>query len=128
MGLVERGSATICRGISTFVIAVCVLAAGCSEEPQSWPSQDFDTAIWAKTPEKDRYVFVNDVVDRGLLQGKNISEVEAMLGTPSVRSESEHSLTYVVKTGGNGFNQVYVLDIRFDPSTNTMQKALVRGD
>lgn len=116
------------RVISACVIAICTLVAGCSDQPQKWPRQAFDPATWAKTPEEDRYVFVRDVIDRDLLRGKKLPEVEAMLGAPSFRSDTEHDVTYVVKAGSKGFNQVYVLDVRFDPTTSAVDTVQVRGD
>lgn len=116
------------RGTKTCILVSLVLAAGCTNDPKSWPTQPFNVSAWAGTPENDRYIFVHDLIDRDLLHGKNETEVREMLGSPSSKSEGDHALSYVVKTGGSGFNQVYILDIRFNPLSSVVETTLIRGD
>ena len=109
-------------------ILIFVVAIGCGREQASWSSKEFAAEQWRATPESDRYVFARDLIDRKLLVGKPEQEVKELLGPPSSESEADHRFAYVIKVGGNGFDQVYILDILVDPSSGLVKKAYVRGD
>jgi hypothetical protein len=115
----------------TLFLVVALLLFGCLEEgTDSWPKQKFTTAEWTGAAEKKRYVFVRDILERKLLQGKTVTEVETLLGPPSFDGlkQLEQYITYVVKLGGSGFDSVFILDIRFNPTTRIVEKAFIRGD
>jgi hypothetical protein len=114
-------------GRPSLVLLLCIVISACSG-PESWPKRAFNAGQWAQAPETERYVFALDLVDRELLKGKTPEEVKEILGAPSSESSDEHYVTYVLKSGGLGFNQVYGLDVRFDPTTNTVKSVSIRGD
>jgi hypothetical protein len=109
-----------------FIIGALLLFAmlGC-DGPERWPKDKFTAATWQSTPEQGRYRFVQDLLGSNALMGQTRAGVINLLGQPSSATEGGN-IAYVVKVGGKGFDQVYILDIRFDNGTVT--EALVRGD
>jgi hypothetical protein len=95
-----------------------------------WPQRNFSPEEWSSTPENARYVFVKNLLKRNLLAGKTAPQVEKVLGHPSFDANTEASpyMTYVVKVGGEGFEQVFLLDIRFDPVSHRVIRSFVRAD
>jgi hypothetical protein len=71
---------------------------------------------------------VNDLIDRHVLVGLTSDELERVLGPPGSRDPESGDYTYIVKLGGPGFNQVYILDVRFDAATKKVVSVRVRGD
>jgi hypothetical protein len=63
-----------------------------------------------------------------MLLGKSTSDVQTLLGRPTSENNADHSLTYVIKTGGSGFNQVFVLDVRVNPKSDLVENVIIRGD
>lgn len=116
--------------IISSIVLLFVTTACLEEDPSSWPQRPFTPIEWAKTTEDARYVFVRDIVEHKVLAGKTAEEVERLLGKPSFDglSQKEHYITYAVKTSGSSFDQVFLLDIRFNVVSNTVEKAFVRGD
>ena len=109
------------------LVLICItllLFAGC-EGPNGWPTEKFSSAEWQAAPEQTRYKFVRDLISSERLVGMNKSEVVTLLGPPSSESEVPNVI-YVVKTGGAGFNQVFMMDIRF--ANGKVNQVLVRGD
>jgi RHS repeat-associated protein len=47
---------------------------------------------------------------------------------PGSRNSDNLNCSYLVKTNGAGFNNVYVLDVRFDPATKRVVSTHIRGD
>ena len=109
-----------------FLLVIALI--GCSDEPHSWPNQAFTASEWARTAEAGRYVFARDLVDSHALVGKPVGDVKQLLGPPSSDNSADHYFTYVIKAGGSGFNQIYVLDIRINPTSGVVESARVRGD
>jgi hypothetical protein len=107
---------------------LCVVLMGCSEEPDSWPKKAFDAAEWARAGEGDRYVFARDLVESRRLLGMPGTEVKKLLGRPTLDSPDEHYFTYFLKSGGSGFDQIFVLDIKTNSSTGVVESASIRGD
>jgi|SRR5271165_1543248 len=97
------------------------LLAGCG-----WPHDHFDGMKWRATPEGERYRQVNDLISSNRLLGLTSNEVTALLGKPDPGADTSMQ-SYVVKVGGSGFNQVIILDVRFDTS-GKVEKDFVRGD
>jgi len=114
------------RTISTTLLLL-VWLCGCNG-PERWPKEPFDAREWAKTPDTKRYVFARDLIDRKLLDGKTPAEVAALLGPPSSENPNAHAITYVIRSGGIGFNQVFVLDVRVDPTGGQVESVAIRGD
>jgi hypothetical protein len=114
------------RTISATLLMLASLL-GCNG-PDGWPSEPFDAREWADTPEVKRYVFARDLIDRKLLHGKTPAEVTTLLGPPSSENLPEHAMTYVISSGGIGFNQIFVLDVRFDPAAGRVERVVIRGD
>ena len=111
--------------MKSLAMALLLLAlSGCSSEESSWPKKHFVANEWANAAESERYVFVRDIVESRSLVGKPATEVKQLLGKPSAENDAEHYF----KTGGDGFNQVYVLDVRVDPTTGAVEQTLIRGD
>ncbi len=73
-------------------------------------------------------MFARDLIESQLLVGMPAAEVKAILGAPSSESDADHYFTYVLKTGGDGFNQVYVLDVKLNPATGAVERVTIRGD
>lgn len=112
----------------TFGLLMLLICACGNAGPSDWPVETFSASQWAATSEGQRYVFARDIVSKQRLQGKTAAEVKALIGTPSHESARDHYITYVVKKGGADFNQVYVLEVRFDPTSGRVEKTLIRGD
>jgi hypothetical protein len=102
------------------VLALVTLLAGLG-----WPRDEFDAAKWRAAPEGERYRQVNDLISSNILLGRNSTEVTALLGKPDPGADSSMQ-SYVVKIGGSGFDQVFILDIRFGTS-GRVEKAFIRG-
>jgi len=84
---------------------VSCAVVGCG--PLGSSSKHFDHETWLTTPETSRYVMVNDLVDRKVLNALTRDQVKALLGPPSFGSpEYPGYMTYVVKVDT-------VLDVRF---------------
>jgi hypothetical protein len=118
--------AAMVRTISATLFLLVVLSA--CNGPAAWPKESFDAREWKETPESKRYVFAHDLVDRKLLNGKTLSEVTDLLGPPSSEKMSGNYLSYVVATGGIGFNQVFFLELRFDESGQRVEHVRIGGD
>jgi hypothetical protein len=110
---------------TTLLLLICL--SGCNG-PERWPTEPFDAREWAKTPDAKRYVFARDIVDRKVLEGKTPTEVMALLGPPSSENANEHAISYVISSGGIGFNQIFVLDLRVDPAGGRVESVAIRGD
>lgn len=106
------------------IVLLSVSLCAC-DGPRTWPTEQFDAARWRATPEQERYQFAQDLVSSKRLIGRSKSEVTALLGPPSSESELP-GLTYVIKVGGSGFDQVFILDIRF--ADGKVNEVLIRGD
>jgi hypothetical protein len=52
----------------------------------------------------------------------------ALLGPPSSENANEHAISYVISSGGIGFNQVFVLDLRVNPAGGRVESVAIRGD
>jgi hypothetical protein len=102
-------------------LALLSLPAGCG-----WPHDHFDGTKWRGTPEAERYRQANDLISSNRLLGLTSNEVTALLGNPDPGANTSMQ-SYVVKVGGSGFNQVFILDVRFDTSGKVV-KVFVRGD
>jgi hypothetical protein len=114
------------RLIAALVVIVSTLM-GCSDEPSNWPKKSFDATKWTASNEKDRFVFVRDLIDRRALIGLQKPEVFTMLGKPSYEDEQGECITYIVKAD-NG--RLSILDLRFDKRRTpvVVEKAFVRSD
>ena len=110
---------------TTLLLLVCL--CGCNG-PERWPKEPFDAREWANTPDTKRYVFARDLIDRKLLEDKTLTEVTALLGPPSSENPNDHAITYVISSGGIGFDQVFVLDVRVDPDGGQVNSVAIRGD
>jgi len=113
------------RVFSCWLIAIFM--SGCTDHKPT-TAQTFDVDTWSRTPEKERHALALDLVNRQVLDGKRPTDVIAMLGAPSSRNEVDHYLTYIVSAGGGGFDQVQVLEIRFNSADDTVKGAIIRGD
>jgi hypothetical protein len=93
-----------------------------------WPSDRFDSARWRSTKQDQRYRMVNDLMNRHLLIGLDRTQVEALLGPAGSWGLGRNYCTYVVKVGGGGFNQVFIVDVGFDEHIGRVATVRVRGD
>jgi hypothetical protein len=100
------------------------------EDADTWPTQTFTVSAWAHTPESDRYVFANNLLERQILIGLSPTEIQSLLGKPSSDGlrTADHFVSYVIKTKGTGFDQVFTLDLDFDATNSRVIKAFIRGD
>jgi len=106
-----------------FVVLSIFFIAGCDEK-NSWPRAEFDRAAWLHSAESERYKWARDIIDTHRLDGLTNKQVTDLLGAPSSRIST--GVTYVIKVGGQGFNKIYVLDIRF--KENIVEEYYIRGD
>ena len=109
----------ILMALSFFIIMGC-------DNPKNWPMAEFDQSSWLRSTENERYRWAQDIIDRHLLDGLTRNQVIDLLGAPS--SQNLESIAYIVKTGGSGFNQIYILDIRFKKYNNIVESYRIRGD
>lgn len=110
-----------------FLCCFCLcLAAGCNEI-NDWPEDKFDSTIWQATAEEERYRFAKDLVSSKILEGLTRTQVIELLGVPSDESISER-MYYIIKQGGSGFDQVYVIELRLQENGNIIETYLIRGD
>jgi hypothetical protein len=101
-------------------LTLLTLLVGCG-----WPHDHFDAAKWRAAPEGERYRQVNDLISSNRLLGLNSNEVTSLLGKPDPGADPSMQ-SYVVKVGGSGFDQVFILDIRFGNS-GEVEKVFIRG-
>lgn len=106
-------------------LLVILFLAAC-EEPSSWPQEMFSSETWRATSEAQRYVFARDIVERQVLIGLTSEQVSSILGAES--SGSGLSRAYIIKTGGRGFDQVFLLEVIFDAGSNKVMQVRIRGD
>jgi hypothetical protein len=100
-------------GVAAIVLlTVSICLSGCSDMPLFWPDEEFDAQKWKSTPELQRYVFANDLVD-GKLIGLTRAQIEAMLG-PNPRAEHEPMKYAVKETSSSSYNFVVFIYVRFD--------------
>lgn len=109
------------------MLLIIRLQTSCSRSDR-WPTDRFDAAKWRSAKQEQRYKMVNDLIDRHLLIGLTPSELEQLLGPPTSWGLGRAYCTYVVKVGGTGFNQIFILDVGFDAATEKVVSARVRGD
>lgn len=109
----------------TILFALCIVA--CSDQ-SNWPHTTFSSEDWQRTPEAQRYKLVTNLLERHLLDGKSKAQVIELLGQPSDESVEPRSLAYIIKTGGNSFDQILILDIRFEDNWDHATLVGIRGD
>jgi hypothetical protein len=114
-------------GLFAAFVVIASTLMGCSDEPSNWPKKSFDAARWTASNEKDRFVFVRDLIDRRALIGLQKPEVFTMLGKPSYEDEKGEYITYIVKADSG---RLSILDLRFDKfrTPAVVEKAFVRSD
>jgi hypothetical protein len=112
---------------TTLLLLIAILL-GCSRDVDSWPNTKFDSVEWHASREESRYVFVRDLIDRRLLIGKSEAAVRELLGPPTTVDRTGRQLSYVVREGGTGFDQVYSLDVILDSPAGVVQEVGIRGD
>lgn len=110
------------------ILSAVLCAAACSEPSNDWPDTEFMESGRHKTSESERYFYVDDLIRNQGLIGKPREKILEMLGEPSSKNANADRYYYVVKTGSDDFDQVFVLDIAFGGSKNVVQKVIVRGD
>ena len=107
-------------------IFMMAIAFFCIDDKVWWASSKFDQEAWKSTTEKKRYIYVKDLLRRDLLIGKSEEEVIDMLGQSESAPGAPSSAQYLIKVGGPGLSQIYVLDLRF--TNGKVSRAFVRGD
>lgn len=94
-------------------------AASIFDPRRKW-DREFEQRSWASTPQEERYVFINDLVDKKLLIGKSRAEVISLLGEP--RAGDVASCDYLVD---EGVWDPIVLRIEFD--ADRVVRVTIRG-
>ena len=114
------------RFIAALVVIVSTLI-GCGDQPSNWPKKSFDATKWTASNEKDRFVFVRDLVESKLLLASSRHEIFQLLGKPSYEASDGSYLTYIVKAETGS---VSLLDIRFESKKPEarVKNVLVRSD
>ena len=74
----------------------------CENVEDHWPRERFDSAKWQSTSPLERYKFVYDLTNRGVLRRKTREEVEALLGRPG--GVHQATFAYVIKAGCGDVN------------------------
>lgn len=110
------------------ILCIVMLTVACSVDQASWPNTAFDSAQWRAAPEEKRYIFARDLIDRKLLLGKRESELMELLGPPTTVDQSGRQLSYVIKEGASGFDQVFSLDVVLNSSSRSVEEVAIRGD
>lgn len=98
---------------------------GCSES-NSWSNKKFSKEDWKSSTANGRYFYTKDLIEKKILINLNKKEVADLLGRPDFTSDNPASMQYLIKTGGEGFDQVQILDIRFEHGKVT--RVFTRGD
>jgi hypothetical protein len=114
------------RVVIALLAVIIAVQASCGG-PDSWPHERFDARRWRETKDEERYPMAQDLIDRRVLIGLNQPELQQLLGAPGFWGLKHEDCTYVVKLGGSGFDQVFILDVGFDPTTSKVASARVRG-
>lgn len=109
------------------MLGMLACISACSDQ-NYWPHTTFSPESWKNTSESERYIFVNDLLQRQLLLGKNKAQIIELLGSPSEELIESHSIIYLVKSGGNSFDQIFILDIRFQGEWTRATVIGIRGD
>ncbi len=118
-------------GLTVAGIVGAWLYASYTTSPRSWPLEEFSPSAWQSSPPQERYVFYRDLARAGRLEGATRQEVIDLLGPPGFEAPGGRYMTYVVKHAEPGewsFDSIYILDVRFDPTTSKVRDYLIRGD
>ena len=109
------------------VLLISHTLAGCGEDLKHWPTTRFDQAEWTQSDEKERFVFVRDLIKSKKLDGFTKQQVLDLLGKPSCDNIHGEYITYIVKADSG---IVSMLDIRFynNREHKIVGKILVRSD
>ena len=102
-------------GILAAVLS-CAMVLGCSSKE---PQVAFDSEKWKNTPELERGIFEDALLD-GRLIGLSREEIRGLLGGPPASDRSE-MWTYGIRYTDVGFNSVEFIYIRFDASGKATQ-------
>lgn len=115
------------RKLSLAVLVLIILIVNFSLN--AWCSSlSFSPDIWKKTEEAQRYLFVDDLLNRRLLIGKNRAEVVEMLGEPSDKPSNNSDVYYIIKLGGDYFVLVRWLEIKFHPGNGLVSDVKIASD
>ena len=112
------------RAMLVLILPLIVVACN---EPEHWPSEPFTAEAWRASQSDQRYKLAKNLQETNALRGKGRADVVALLGKPDFESADGAYISYVVRTGGVGFNQVFALDVRFDNSQRVAELK-IRGD
>lgn len=108
-------------------VLLCFLLITACGGPESWPNDSFTPETWKQAPAQERYRFAHDIRESKVLLGKSPAQVVQMLGKPDFESKDGTYVSYLLRTGGGGFDQVFVLDVKFDAG-HTVSEVNIRGD
>ncbi len=100
------------------------------QSPRRWPLRVFTAAEWKTLVPEERYVFVNDLMSRRVLDGMTRQNVAEVLGEPSFRAPDGRYVTYIVKYVGSGelsMISVYLFHVEFDDA-GRVRSYRVRSD
>lgn len=95
------------------VFLLCLALAACNG-PDYWPREKFSAQAWQQSAPGERYRFAKDLQQSGTLEGKTRGEVVAILGKPDFEHPDGSYVSYLLRTGGLGFDQVFAIDVRFE--------------
>jgi hypothetical protein len=100
---------------------------GCDAGNSRWPVEKFERTKWAQTSEKNRFVYVRDLIEKKILLGAPKEKIINLLGTPSYERPDGTYAVYIVRYDSG---LVYVLDLRFQEINKKMfvSKIFIRSD
>jgi hypothetical protein len=94
----------------------------------SWGSAPFSSPVWQRASQRERYLYVNDLLASGMLVAKTRKQIVETLGIPD--EDSSPFLKYAVKSYPTSeclFDSYSILVIRLDQS-HVFQNAYVHND
>ena len=88
----------------------------------------FSPELWQKTPQRARFIYLEDLTQNKLHAGMTDAEVISLLGVPDYRANDGSYITYIVggAQGVFSFSALTILDIRF--KDGRIEKVLTRED
>ena len=112
------------------VLAASTLTLGCAITPEKWPHEPFTPDAWKAATWEERYVYYDDLAERGLLDGATRERVIELLGPPDGKNRPDN-VAYLVRARPIEIftfhcKDVRVLDIRLTPE-GKVERYFIRG-
>jgi hypothetical protein len=103
--------------VYTLAMGAFLLFVSVETSPSRWPNDNFSKEAWSQSVPSERYRFVQDLLARNDLDGKNRKQVLDLLGEPDSQWPGGQRYSYILRNRDEGrwdFNSVYFLSVTFD--------------